>query len=71
MQTFPGPGGKWMVSRATFRSRTGSSRGFTVTPDGTRFLRAPLPQSGTDNPSDKVVFVFNFFDELKRLVPVR
>jgi Tol biopolymer transport system component len=60
------PGG-----RATFRGRTGSSRGFAVFPDGTRVLRAPLAEASTDRVADKVVFVFNFFDELKRLVAAR
>jgi hypothetical protein len=40
-----------------------------VHPDGDRFAVATVPQTQTNTKQDKVVLIFNFFDELKRLVP--
>lgn len=40
---------------------------FDVHPDGERLALAPAPRTpGRSNP-DSVVFVFNFFDELRRI----
>ena len=47
----------------------GSSRPFDVHPDGARFALAPL--AAADEERDRAVFVFNFFDELRRLAPVK
>ena len=38
-------------------------------PDGDRFALAPAPDAQAEPKQDKVVFIFNFFDELKRLSP--
>jgi serine/threonine-protein kinase len=38
-------------------------------PDGTRVASAPFPLDSSPK-QDKVVFIFNFFDELRRLAPV-
>jgi hypothetical protein len=40
-----------------------------LNPDGNRF--ALVTRQGTPANQDKVVFVFNFFDELRRIAPPR
>jgi len=45
-------------------------RPFDLHPDGERFAVAVEPESHTEAPHDKVVFIFNFFDELRRIAPV-
>ena len=45
-------------------------RPYDVHPDGQRFAVATAPEN-TGARQDKVVIVSNFFDELKRLVPVK
>jgi len=57
----------WSETRLLRRPRR---RGFDLHPDGTRFAAAIAPQTVTAVKQDKVVFVFNFFDELRRLAPV-
>ena len=42
---------------------------FDLHPDGQRFALAPVAQTAAGAKPDKAVFVFNFFDELRRLVP--
>jgi serine/threonine-protein kinase len=44
-------------------------RSFDVHPDGDRFAVALAPETQADVKQDKVVFLFNFSDELKRLAP--
>jgi hypothetical protein len=48
----------------------GTSRMFDLHPDGERFALAPSAQAPVGAPLDKVVFIFNFFEELRRLAPV-
>ena len=58
----------WSEGRFTARPRP-PSRDLDIHPDGERFVVAP----GTDQTAskqDKVVFIFNFFDELRRVAPV-
>jgi serine/threonine-protein kinase len=43
---------------------------FDLHPDGNRFAVA-LADAGVQAPTDKVIFVFNFFEELRRIAPVR
>jgi hypothetical protein len=43
--------------------------GFDLAPDGKRFVVVQRPKSQEDSSSHKVVFVLNFFDELRRRVP--
>ena len=43
-------------------------RSYSVHPDGERFAMAPVPEETTEK-QDKVVFVFNLFDELRRIAP--
>jgi hypothetical protein len=47
----------------------GTSRVYDLHPDGKRVVIAKPPDTGTV-PRNKVVFVFNFFDELRRVAPV-
>jgi len=53
------------------RQRTGPNRSFDVHPDGNRFALAVSRDTRAEVKQDKVVFVFNFFDELRRIAPVR
>jgi hypothetical protein len=41
-------------------------RGFALHPDGDRVAVAPAPEAAKQ---DHLVFIFNFFDELRRLAP--
>ena len=41
---------------------------FDLHPDGERFALAPAANAGGAK-QDKVVFIFNFFDELRRIAP--
>lgn len=44
---------------------------FDLHPDGERFAIAPDLQAPGGATQDKVVFIFNFFDELRRIAPAR
>src|SRR5262249_52719111 len=44
---------------------------FALHPDGNRFAIALAPERSTAAKQDKVVLVFNFLDELRRIVPSR
>jgi serine/threonine protein kinase/Tol biopolymer transport system component len=57
---------RWSDVRFLLRGR----RGFIdLHPDGNRFALGVVPQTLEAARQDRVVFVFNFFDELRRLVP--
>ena len=58
------------VSDATFTSRRplGTLRNLDLHPDGQRFAVAPAVDESAVK-QDKVVFIFNFFDELRRIAP--
>jgi hypothetical protein len=45
-------------------------RSFNVHPDGNRFVVATAPETAIGAKQDRLVFIFNFFDELRRLAPV-
>jgi serine/threonine-protein kinase len=47
----------------------GTARMFDVHPDGERFALALAQDTPRDAKPDKIVFVFNFFDELRRIAP--
>ena len=49
----------------------GANRAFDLHPDGKRFAVLRLLESQADTKLDKVTFIFNFFDELRRIAPVR
>jgi serine/threonine-protein kinase len=56
-------------SEGQFTGLGADFRNFDLHPDGQRFavLKAPEPQAETR--LDKVTFIFNFFDELRRIAP--
>ena len=54
-------------SEGRYQTR-GSNRMFDLHPDGERFAHAPV-QAAVGAKADKAVFIFNFFDELHRIVP--
>jgi Tol biopolymer transport system component len=56
----------WSSGSFTFRPR---QRPFDLHPDGNRFALATPPEAQTAAKQDKLVFIFNFFDELRRLAP--
>ena len=56
-------------SDAPFASR--SMRSFDLHPDGEQFALAPASDGQTGAKQDKVVFIFNFFDELRRQIPAK
>ena len=51
-------------SEAGYQPR-GPNRMFDLHPDGVRFVLAPA----TKPPDDHVIFVFNFFEQLRRIAP--
>jgi Tol biopolymer transport system component len=56
----------WSPGRAPARPRL---RVYALHPDGKRMAVAAAGDPRTTDDSDKVVFIFNFFDELRRLAP--
>ena len=54
----------WSKSRVLLR---GARSSFDLHPDGNRFALALAPETRDVVKRDKLVFVFNFFDELRRL----
>jgi Tol biopolymer transport system component len=60
----------WADGRVVFR---GPARMFDLHPDGNRMVLAPAPSQRAIDTSraDKIVLVFNFFDELRRLTSAK
>jgi len=58
----------WSDARFALRPR---QRSFDLHPDGNRFAVAPVPETQAGVKQDKVVLIFNFFDELRRLAPTQ
>jgi serine/threonine-protein kinase len=56
----------WSPGQFTGRGPTSN---FDVHPDGKRFAVLKAPATGETLPVNKVSFIFNFFDELRRKVP--
>jgi serine/threonine-protein kinase len=56
----------WSDARFTLRPR---QRSLDLHPDGERFALSALPASQAAAKQDKVGFIFNFFDELRRVAP--
>ena len=48
-----------------------TDRGFDLHPDGERFALAAVAQTQDSAKQDEVVFILNFFDELRRIAPVK
>jgi hypothetical protein len=65
-----------MDCRSGFASGSAGSDGrgpasnFDVHPDGKRFAVLKAPATGETTPVNKVSFIFNFFDEIRRKVPL-
>jgi Tol biopolymer transport system component len=57
----------WPKARYVLR---GPQRSFDLHPDGNRLVLALAPENQGAVKRDKLILVFNFFDELRRLVPV-
>ena len=57
----------WSERRFSLRPR---NRSFDLHPDGERVVLTAAPDNESAVKQDKLVFVFNFFDELRRLAPV-
>lgn len=57
----------WSEARYMLRPR---QRHFALHPDGDRFALA-VRQEQAASRQDTVVFIFNFFDELRRIAPTR
>jgi serine/threonine-protein kinase len=57
-------------SEARYIPRESGQRAFDLHPDGERFALAGVVET-QESKQEKVVFIFNFFDELKRLVPTK
>jgi hypothetical protein len=61
----------WSERRLPY-SGTGLIPSVAITPDGKRFaILAPADTADDQKPSTQMTFLFNFFDELRRRVPVR
>ena len=61
----------WSEGRYIQRpTRITSVRSFDLDPDGERFALAAVPEAQTTAKQDKLVFIFNFFDELRRIAPI-
>jgi hypothetical protein len=58
----------WAETRFTPRPRR---RSFDLHPDGTRLAAATVQDAQDSVAQDRVVFITNFFDELRRLAPTR
>ena len=60
----------WSPRSFMTRTRSETSRSFDLHPDGNTVALAAAPDAQTAGQQGTVVFVFNFFDELRRLAPV-
>ncbi len=58
-------------SEARYMPRESGQRAFDLHPNGERFALAGVVETQAESKQEKVVFIFNFFDELKRLVPTK
>lgn len=70
------PSGKFLAFRENppqtgWTDRGALTRNFDLHPDGQRFVVLKAPEAQTQTKLDKVVFIFNFFDELRRIAPLR
>jgi hypothetical protein len=57
-------------SERRYRRVSGPSpRSFDLHPDGNRFALAVAPEAQAEAKRDRLVFIFNFVDELRRISP--
>jgi Tol biopolymer transport system component len=61
----------WADSRLVARPRIGATRSFDLHPDGNRLALAAMTDTQADAQPDTLVFVFNFFEHLRRMAPAR
>ena len=59
-----------MFAEFRFFSRLGGGTVYDVTPDGKRLLVISRGEEGTVSDVERINVVVNWFEELKRLVPV-
>lgn len=60
----------WPEGRFSVLTTPGGAGGsFDLHPDGERVAVAPLTEARAAVKQDKLVFIFNFFDELRRIAP--
>src|SRR5262249_10836865 len=59
---------QWGEGRLTQRQRLGP---FDIDPDGERLALAPVAERLVGGAQDRIVLVFNFFDELRRVAPMK
>jgi serine/threonine-protein kinase len=59
----------WAERRFTQRINAIAPRSFALHPDGDRFALAATAETDLSARQNKVVFIFNFFDELRRIAP--
>ena len=59
----------WSERRYTQRINAIAPRSLALHPDGDRFALAPSVELDVSAKQNKVVFIFNFFDELRRIAP--
>jgi serine/threonine-protein kinase len=59
----------WAERQFTMRINSIAPRSFSLHPDGDRFALAPSVEIDVSAKQNKVVFIFNFFDELRRIAP--
>ena len=57
----------WSETRFVKRQRTGPTRSYDLHPDGERIALGAASAAQIETRQDKVVCIFNFFDELRRL----
>jgi serine/threonine protein kinase len=60
----------WSDAHYALEVPTARLRHFDLHPDGKRFAVAPVVESASAQTQNKAVFIFNFFDELRRSAPV-
>lgn len=60
----------WAEGVFKLRSRGIPHRDFDLHPDGQRFALAAAAETQSTSKQDKVVLIFNFFEELRRIAPV-
>jgi Tol biopolymer transport system component len=58
----------WSEGHYALDVTTSRVRHFDLHPDGERFAVAPIVDAASAQPQNRVVFVFNFFDELRRVL---
>jgi serine/threonine protein kinase/Tol biopolymer transport system component len=61
----------WSERRYIVASGPAAARSFDLHPDGNRFALAAVPEAQSETKRDTLVFIFNFFDVLRRSASTR